>query len=112
MKVATTPGNTPGASAGGNRGKAVALRGMGKLQHKAMSVPICIIKLACDRVRAIPVGCSCGRLGHVNRGVGLMSMLASFFGFFYGFGVGRWHLYYPGSGVKLTFRLKVVAPSR
>ena len=41
--------------------------------------------------------------------VGLMSMLASFFGLFYGFGMAGWHLYYPGSGVRLTFRLNVVA---
>src|SRR5262249_12178113 len=30
-------------------------------QHEAMS-PFCIIKLSCDRVRAIPVDCSCGRV--------------------------------------------------
>jgi hypothetical protein len=42
------------------------------VQHEAMRVPICIIKLSCDRVRAIPVGCSCGRLGHVNRGKAIL----------------------------------------
>jgi hypothetical protein len=43
---------------------------------------------------------------------GLMSMLASFFDLFLRVWIGGWHLDYPKSGVILTFRLKLVVPSR
>jgi hypothetical protein len=47
------------------------------LFKEAMRVANYIIKLSYDLVRAIPVGCSSGRIGHVNRAKGVLGLRQS-----------------------------------